>query len=238
MGGEYDKDVPGLMEFNDLLERDSCPTRLNEALLEKRLNELEAVCPIGGEIYWLTIARINELTLLCAANYADNCEFSGVGDLLLNPRRVLVHIRGMSGPVIKKRHLSLTEQFGDVAATRGGVIAWLKNETVLEIKEKALLPHLYDKLDGSGVVSHEYLDSVNDRMRKIADVTGLLASIHLPKGLHFYQWLRHASDSDREFVESKLCRFDTEIFSELGHELEQLFQMRGYVTRFLGKSNV
>ena len=122
--------------------------------------------------------------------------------------------------------MGLTEQFADVAGTRRDVVAWLREETVLEIKEKALLPHLYERLCDSGIVSRQYLDSVNDRMKKIADVTGFLASHQFLNGLDFHQWLCHARAADRDFIESRLCRFDTEIFFALGKELKQVLQIK------------
>ena len=226
------------MKLNASLERDAHLSRFNEALLKKRLNELEGIGSIRDEAYGLTLARINELALLCAGTYADQYEVQGVGDLLLNPRRILVHIKGMLEPVVKERHTGLTEQFADVAATTVGVVGWLRDETVLEIKEKALLPHLYDRLCDSRVVSHEYLDSVKIRSRKIADLSGFLASGHFSNGLEFHQWYQHAGDADKEFVDSKFCRFDTRIFFELGNDFQKILRMKTAQRRFLGRMKI
>ena len=215
-----------LIRLNARLERDAYLSRCNETQLERRLNEFEEIGVDQGAAYGLTLARINELALLCAGNYADQCEIRGVGDLLFNPRRLLVHVAGLPGPVTKRRHMGLTEQFADVAGTRRDVVAWLREETVLEIKEKALLPHLYEGLRDSGIISRQYLDSVDDRMKKIADVTGFLASNQFLNGLDFHQWLHHAPAADRDFIESRLCRFDTEIFFALGRDLEQVLQIK------------
>jgi hypothetical protein len=217
-----------LIRLNARLERDAYLSRLNETQLERRLSEFEETGIDQGAAYGLTLARINELALLCAGNYADQCEIRCVGDLLFNPRRLLVHVAGLPGPVVKKRHMGLTEQFADVAGTRMDVVAWFKEKTVLEIKEKALLPHLYERLRDSGIISRQYLDSVNDRMKKIAAVIGLLASNQFLNGLDFHQWLCHARAADRNFIESRLCRFDTEIFFALGRELEQVLQIKDW----------
>ena len=160
------EDTQRLVKLNALLEKDAFLSRFNETLLEKRLNELEGVGSVWGAAYGLTLARITELALLCAGNYADHCETQGVGDLLFNPRCIWLHIRGIPEPVVKKRHMGLTEQFADVAATKEGIVAWLRNETKIEVKEKALLPHLYDRLRDSEIISRKYLDSVNERMKK------------------------------------------------------------------------
>jgi hypothetical protein len=229
------EDTRRLVKLNALLEKDAFLSRFNETLLEKRLNELEGVRSVRGAAYGLTFARINELALLCAGNYADHCEIQGVGDLLFNPRCIWVHIRGIPAPVVKKRHMALTEQFADAAATREGIVAWLRDETIIELKEKALLPHLYDKMHDLGIFSRQYLDSVNDRMKKIADVTGFLASGYRYDGLDFHQWLQHAGATDREFTESKLCRFDAKIFRELGNDFQQLLRMEAYLPNFLDK---
>jgi hypothetical protein len=224
-----------LVKLNASLEKDAHLSRLNEALLEKRLSELEGIGSTRGAAYGLTLARINELALLCAGTYADQCEVQGLGDLLLNPRRILVHIKGMPEYVVKERHTGLTEQFADVAGTTVGVVAWLRDETVLEIKEKALLPHLYDMLCDSRVVSHEYLDSVRIRSRKIVDLSGFLASGHFSNGLEFHQWFQHAGDADKKSVDSKFCRFDTRIFFELGNDFQKILRMKAVQRSFFGR---
>jgi len=234
-GKRAKEDTRRFVKLNALLERDAHLSRFNETLLETRLNELDGIGCVRDAAYGLTLARINDLTLLCAGNYADHGEVQGVGDLLFNPRRILVHIRGVPGPVVKERHMALTEQFADVAATRGGVVAWLRDETVLEIEQQALLPHLCDRLRESGVVSLEYLDSVKDRMRKIADSTSFFASGHFPDGIDLHQWLQYAGTADKKLVESKLCRFDTKIFFELGNDFQQVLQLKDMQPGFLGK---
>lgn len=118
--------------------------------------------------YWLTLARINELALLCTENYANNGEIALVGDLLLNPRLILIHVRGQNRPIIKKRHTPLTEQFGSVAETYPEVVQWLKTETSLEIKTPALLPYLHQKLEGAGCFSKEYFNALDKRKTRIA----------------------------------------------------------------------
>ncbi|MCF8142994.1 MAG: hypothetical protein K9N21_03645 [Deltaproteobacteria bacterium] len=229
--------VRRLVKLNALLDKDAHLSRFNEPLLEERLNELEEIgCEHDADAaYGLTLARINELGLLCAGNYADQNEVQGVGDLLFNPRLILVHIRGLPGPVVKERHMGLTEQFADVADTREGVIAWFRDATIIEIEKRPLLPHLYDRLRDSGIVSLQYLDSVMDRTRKIADLTGFLASAYFPRGLDFHQWMQHAGDADKKLLESKLCRFDTSIFCKLGNEFQQALQLRDMQTGFPGK---
>jgi hypothetical protein len=63
-----------LVDFNDSLEEVSSVISLNEGLLEQKVSELEEIGPINGELYWLILARLNELTLLCAGNYAGESQ--------------------------------------------------------------------------------------------------------------------------------------------------------------------
>lgn len=222
-----------LFDYNCSLEEVSSPTFLNEKLLEQKVSELEEIGPINGELYWLTLARLNELTLLCAGNYADNFEFTAAGDLLVNPRRILVYIKNRIRPVIKKRHSKITDQFKNVASTRGEVIQWLKKETLLEIKKEPLLPYLYESLKNSGYMSEEYLLSTDRRMKQIADVVVLLCSLHLPDSHDFHQWLQHTTQSEREFVKSGLCNFDTRAFYDLGYDIHNIIQHEGYKSKYL-----
>ena len=166
--------------------------------------------------YWLTLTRINELALVCAGNYADNCEFSLVGDLLVNPRLVLVHLSGLNQPLIKKRHIPLSEQFQQVENDLLRVRQWLKRETRVEVKTEALLPELRKGLENSGHIPREYLDSVEQRKRRLADLIGVLASAGISDNVALHAWRKNASPADRELLESRLCRFDFECFFEMG----------------------
>lgn len=222
-----------LFDYNRSLEEVSYPTCLNEKLLEQKFSELEEVGPIREDLYCLTLARINELALLCAGNYADNFEFTAAGDLLVNPRLILVHIKNRIRPVIKKRHSRITDQFKNVASTRGEVIQWLKKETLLEIKKEPLLPYLYESLKNSGYMTQEYLLSIDRRMKQIADVIALLWSLHLPDSHYFHQWLQYTTQSEREFIKSRLCQFDMSKFYDLGHDIHEIIQHEGYRSSFL-----
>jgi hypothetical protein len=92
-----------LLNFNDQLDEKSNVFSLNEGALEGLIDRLDSLVSNKEEMYWLTLARITELVLLCAGNYANNGEFGLMGDLLLNPRLVLIHIRGQHRPIVKKR---------------------------------------------------------------------------------------------------------------------------------------
>ncbi len=119
----------------------------------------------------------------------------------------------------KDRHRKLTEQFRYVAAKRDAVVQWLKEETIPEIVKKPLLAHMHEQLERSGYLSQEYLEAVENRMKRIADAIGFLSASHLSGSSAFYLSAQCASLSEKSFIESNLCRFDKGIFSELGQDL-------------------
>jgi hypothetical protein len=209
-------DLMFLFEFNSDLDRNAQLSRLNEKYLGQRIEALDKHVPICRGVYEHTRARLHELLLLCAANYANNCEHGAVGDLLFNPRLTLVHIRGCHEPVVKERHTPLSEQFMDKAGTRTGVVRWLKEEITLEIKKKPLIPHSYEILESCGSISKGYLDSARDRAIQIADLSAFLCCRGFEERLKLDDWLRSASPNDRALMESRLIRLDWRRFQRLG----------------------
>ena len=223
------------MEFNAVLARESRPEHLNERFLERKLEELDGLDVGRGEPYWLTLARITELTLLCAGTYADNGEFAAAGDLLVNPRLIVIHVRGVSEPLVKDRRGSMADQLRHLVPTAEGVIGWLKRNTWVEIRKEPLLPHLYRRLEQSGVLHASYLESVDQRMKRIANALSFLGSWHLPGEWHPQERLRDTACREREFITSQLCRFDRENFVELGLEFRQFEKTGRLPSRFLSK---
>jgi hypothetical protein len=214
--GEAAGSVQILLNFNELLDSKANLFLLNESVIEALMGELDEITLIKDQGYWLTLARINELALVCAGNYADNCEYSLVGDLLVNPRLVLVHVSGLNQPLIKKRHIPLSEQFQQVENEPLRVRQWLARETRVEVKTEALLPDLRKRLENSDHIPREYLDSDEQRKRRLADLIGFLASAGISDNLSLHSWRKNASPADRAFLESGLCRFDFEYFFEIG----------------------
>ena len=211
-----------ILQFNYLLDRKSHFFSFNESALENLIEQLANRIFFRDLSYWLTMARINELVLLCAGNYANNGEFSLMSDLLLNPRLTLIHIRGQNRPVVKKRHTLLTDQFRHMAESKTDIIQWLKEETIVEIKVKALLPHLLQGLEHSGVIQKEYLESVKTRTKQIADWVEFLHDRGLMDNVSMYNWLSSAGPSDRKMFVSHRLRLDLEPFWELGRQIKVL----------------
>jgi hypothetical protein len=214
-----------LSEYNVCLDEEATPSNLCEGFIESKLRDLEQMesdGPENGKIYWLTYARLFELALLCAGNYADHFEIAAAGDLLVNPRLILIHLKSKSYPVKKDRHRRLTDQFRYAAGKGEAVRLWLKEEAVPEIVQKPLLAHMHDRMARSGYLSKEYLDLVETRMKRIADAIGFLASWHVVGNSALDLRSQCLRPSERSFVESMLCRFDKAIFFELGEDVRCL----------------
>jgi len=221
-GGDARSGAGALAEFNAALDRESKPENLNERFLARTLEELDGLDLGRDAPYWLTLARITELALLCAGTYADNGELAAAGDLLVNPRLILIHVRGVAEPFVKERRGSLADQLRHLVPTADDVAGWLKGNTWVEIRQEPLLPHLYRRLDESGLVARSYLESVDRRMKRIADVISFLAAWHLPDGCDVGERLGHLPPQEWEFVGENLCRFSRTLFVGLGEELRRL----------------
>jgi len=221
-GGDTRSGAGALMEFNGVLDREARPENLNEGFLERKLEELDGLAGGRGAPFWLTLARITELTLLCAGTYADNGELAAAGDLLVNPRLIMIHVRGVPEPLVKERRGGVANQLGDLVPTADGDIEWLKANTWVETRQEPLLPHLYRRLERSGLFSSGYLESVDRRMKRVADVIAILGVWHLFDGRDIGVRLRSLPCGEWEFGGENLCRFGLTVFAALGEELRRL----------------
>ena len=227
------RNLEELIHFNYQLQKEGKLTNLNEQFLERKLDELENIPNSRQEIYWLTFARLTELALFCAGNYADNEYFMGVGDLLFNPRLIKVHIRGHAKPVVKKRHGALSEQFSHLATSQKDVVPWMIQNTLLETVKEPLLAQMYQTIESSGFFAHRYLHSIKSRMIKVADTSALLAVRSVWHEQNPQEYPRTMSESEREIVMERLCRFDKALFQELGEDILRLIADNSYKTRYL-----
>lgn len=75
-------------------------------------------------------------------------------------------------------------------------------------------------------------------MERIADAIGFLASWHLTAESTFYLQVQGASPSEKSFIQSNLCRFDKEIFFELGQDLRKLAADPCQKSRFIGRRSM
>jgi len=222
-----------IIHFNRMAEEKAALHHLNEDVLVQLLERLEEAAFVCDALYWLSLARINELAILCAGNYANSCESALVGDLLVNPRRVLVHVKGTGQPIVKKRHTPLTEQFSHKALSKGGVIGWLKCHTIVENRTDALLPDLLGRLKDSGLFSEVYVDSIESRLKQVADLSAYLACQNFESRTEFDKWLQTANSEDRKFIKTMICQFDFSLFGLLGEDIGRIACNPDYDSRFL-----
>mgnify|MGYP000545483514 FL=1 len=217
--------------FNRRLTEDAL--RLyNEARYEQRVEELMAIEVADPRLFWLTLARLAELALKRAGDYADNCEFQAAGDLLANPRGIEVFVQGRTDPVIKNRHRGLREQFAP-AIGREEPVAWLSRKTISHVCEKALIPHLEERLASSGWMRADYLALLDRRMCRVADAIAFLIAWQIVDYRELSRRMESAAPEDSAMIEANLCRFDLDCFDEMGDDIERIICNADASSRFL-----
>jgi hypothetical protein len=155
--------------FNRRLDQLSVPAAVNESLIAGLREQLDAGGDPRSGVYWLLTARLAEMALLCAGHYADCGETGAAGDLLLNPRRVLVYLRGAPGPLLKERHRPLSDQFNPGGLSLPDFAAWFRDNAMTHIAEPALLKAFRSRLEGCGRMA-AYLEGFKARLSRVADV--------------------------------------------------------------------
>lgn len=205
---------------------------LNEEFLNNQIEQLESFGAMeeSAEIYWLSMARILELALLCAGNYADFGQLREAGDLLVNPRHTEVHIDGVWEPVRVKRYVGMRKQFADYAPAGTDVSKWLRNNTRLVQVQGPLIPDLYDSLKEADLLSESYLASLYSRMQKISET---MAFVLQGQKIDPEYPLRGVIPEEKEFVEANLCRYDRKNYYQLGVDIGKLLKEEEYHSSFL-----
>ncbi len=206
-----------LFRINRKIDGWSVPYNVNEQQIESLLAELEKTVLPNNLFFWLTMARLTEAVLLCAGHYADNCEFSAAGDLLLNPRKIHLHVPGCNSFLVKERHGRLTDQLNRL----GGAPRYAKKVTC-EIVAPALLPYLHGRLAQSDFFSADYIDDVAIRMLQIADTLTFLAAYQTFSNEALYEKLKSAGKREKRFIESHLCRFSADPYLRLQRQVDRL----------------
>ena len=136
-------------ELNYRLQEEAIDAHINKTFIEQWMMRLWTIVSPRPQCFWLFLARINELALLCASRYVDCCELAAAEELLVESRCVLLHVEE-----------GKTAVFQDTGGRAG-----------------PLLPCLYELLKGSGYMTEDYLLSVSRRTGKIAQVAGMLARL-------------------------------------------------------------
>jgi len=250
---EISHDFDLFRRINDRLDQEVVPYTVNETSL---VAYRDMVCREGNAAaacYWLLMARLAELALLCAGYYADcgevtaagelallcagyyaDCgEVTAAGDLLFNPQRIDVHVRGKRQPIVKDRHRPLSEQLNTGGAPFPEFRDWFHHNAITRVMEPALIPDLLSRLTHSGWISAAFLDAYQARMSQVADAmrfgscaTGLSAFPEQPAA-------RAGRSSDRGIRPTHHCRFETTCYRRLGQDIEQTWRDAAYRSPFL-----
>jgi hypothetical protein len=209
-----------IFRLNDALDALNPPLDIDETTIEHILVELERWGDKHTPAYWLLMARLAELTVFMTGYHADACRFSAAGDLMINPRKILVYMDGQKKAVIKHRHCLLSDQFNPKKRSKADFMAWFMNNAQLNTVKKPLLSHLYDQLAFSGKISDGYLQGLQERMKKISDTIGFMAAWGCTTCEDLFERLPNASLKTREFITANQCNFDTSLFWLLGEAIQ------------------
>ena len=224
-----------LLTFNRSLDRDTVDLP-NEALLARRWDSLQGLEERDSPLFWLTVARLTELALKLAGDYADAGAFQAAGDLLVNPRRVDVYQRGTPLPTPKIRHGALSEQFAD-AIGDDNPVDWIKRHLLTHVKTEALLPQFLRMLAASGVMAADYVACIERRMGRVADTITFLNAWCISDCTDLQRRWAAADAEDRELIAVHRCHFTLHRFAALGDDVERWLCDEYHQSRFLGLSN-
>jgi len=212
--------IDAWFELNYRLQEESTDRNINKNFIEQWIMRLWNIVSPRPQCFWLFLARLNELALLCASRYVDCCEFAAAGEILTEPSRVFSCIEGTAP--------SVSCESGRRSAGERELMAGEK-------KAGPLLSCLYELLHGSGHVREEYLISVSGRTKKMAQVAGMLASLGMSSVEDITARLSSMDFEERREFRSRLCLFDRKAFNEIGRALH-LFMLFGYVDdKYVGK---
>jgi hypothetical protein len=194
-------------ELNYRLQEEANDAHVNKSFIEQWLMRLWTIVSPRPECFWLFLARINELALLCASRYVDCCEFSAADGLLVEPTHVLLHVQNGRTAVSHDKGI------------RGG----------------PLLPTLYGLLKGSGYMAEDYLLSVSRRTEQIAQVLRMLLALGIDNVDAISMRLSCMDIEQRRDFRSRLCLFDQKIFNEIGRALHLFMRYWNVDDEYVGK---
>jgi hypothetical protein len=194
-------------ELNYRLQEEAVDAQVNKSFIEQWLMRLWTIVSPRPECFWLFMARINELALLCASRYVDCCEFSAADGLLVEPSCVLLRVQNGRPSVSQDKGI------------RGG----------------PLLPSLYGLLKGSGYMAEDYLLSVSRRTEQIAQVLRMLLALGIDNVEDISMRLSCMDIEQRRDFRSRLCLFDQKIFNEIGRALHLFMRYWNVDDEYVGK---
>lgn len=208
-----------LDQINRALDEQAVLGSASEQFIQEFLDQLLGSGLEDRQDYWLTLARLAELTLYSAACLALAGEFAACGDLMFNPGGKLLHLKGSAQPFALKRHRSVTRQVAHLVPTGWQTIDWLKRQTYLEIPRQAVLPQLRKGL-ANRPRPNGYLEIFDQDQKRLASSLALLMSLGTKCSAGPQEALSQLCRCDRLWLESRLFRPDLERFHELGGMLK------------------
>lgn len=222
-----------MLILNEALDTLHVPYAVNEQIIENFLQSLKAHDTSFGPAYWLMMTRLFELSLICAGHYADSCEFSAAGDLLVNPREVLIHRKGFPFPQVKQRHVRITEQLNQQKKCRELVLSQAKYEVMVELAKPAILPYLFERIGQSCRIASWYLNDAQERMKRIADTIGFLSAWSLSGFEVFHHRLQKMSTKMRRLIADHQCNFNSLYYTRMGLEIRRIIENPEEYSEFL-----
>lgn len=224
---------PCLSAINREIDRLHVPQGINETCIEEMVIRLDRHGDPAKSEFWLLLARLAEMAMLCAGHYADNVEFTAAGDLLVNPKRVIIYQKGYQKPQIKPRHGKVSEVLGLGTAADRIRCRRILQESLVHVEAEALLPSLLKRMQKSRKFPQEHLDRLQNRMKRVADTIGFLSAWGLTGLEDLRQRLRISLPETCDFVSAHLCRFSDTVFRRLGDEIRRQAQNPLYASPFL-----
>lgn len=209
-------------DLNYRLQDEAFETSINKDFLEKWILRLSGAFRPNSYCFWLGLARINELALFCVAGYVDICELEAAEDLLFDsndlPRQT------WDAPPTQSLCCIIREQESRLCHKKG-ILGKEEN--------RALIPYLFELLQGSDYISGEYLKSVSWRIERIKDVMGVLIAQEITCSDDLSERLSCMDWEERRVFDSMLCRFDRWIFNDMGRELHQFMRFGAIESRYM-----
>ncbi|MGB8336495.1 MAG: hypothetical protein WCE56_18515 [Desulfobacterales bacterium] len=226
-----------IARINAEVEHEVASSLMNEKVIENHWSYARRLDGDSPE-YWLLLVRLAEAALICAGNYADNCEYEAAGDLLVNPREILIHRLADGRSTVKNRHGRLSEQFSLEGAEHHHLMKLFSAGVHLEMTKAPLLPHMTKVLRKSERISPAYLQRLEKGQCRIANTLTFLSAWRIFDSATLWQRLQLTSAQERAFAESHLCRFDTRVFHQVGTSLQRSLAEPDYQSPFLAGPNL
>ena len=212
-------------ELNYRLQEEAIETQINKTFVQQWMMRLGTIKAPRPQCFWLFLARINELALLCTSRYVDCCEIAFADELLKGSGTVPFDVKeGRPVPRKDNIHPAAILPCYAVSQDGGGRPGKGRKPIPAETKSRPLLPYLYDLLKGSGYMTDHYLLSVSRRTEKIEQVAGMLEGLGMGNMEEMSVKLSSMDDDQRRYFRSRLCLFDLKTFNELGRALHLLMR--------------